>query len=120
MRLNLLYTKLAKTFCSTYHLSAILQSHKTIFNKHHAFIQINITKFLIIIYCTAYIIDPNKTFRILKGLNIPYSNYLILKVQLNTACGVQKHTGRILDDCHPPILKCITYLIMLFQVKGAS
>lgn len=51
---------------------------------------------------------------------MPYSNYFILKVQLNTACGVQKHAGRILDACHPLILKCITYLIRLFQVKGAS
>lgn len=59
-------------------LSGILYSHKTIFNKCHAFIQINITEFLIIIYCTAYIIDANKTLRTLKWLNIPYSNYFII------------------------------------------
>lgn len=71
-------------------------------------------------YYTPYIIDAIKTLRSLKWLNILYSNYFILKVQLNTACGIQKHAGRILDDCHPPILKCITYIIVLFQVKGAS
>lgn len=32
-----------------------------------------------------------------------------IEVQLNTACAAQKHAGRILDDCCPPILKSITY-----------